>query len=980
VEAPLASHVRPPHGWRIERHLATGGTADVFVVQRDDGARAILKWGRWRDRDIHIRFELEAAVLRAAGAAWTPALYHHGVVSDERSESSDAPQRPGRWEAGAPHSIGWPYIVMELLAGETLAAWMARAGERGGLGEILALLDQLATGLVAIHALGIVHRDLKPENVIISPRGVRLIDFGLAKQQAELGLTQIGAVVGTVHYLAPEQIRGGALVDHRADLYSFGVLAFEMLCGRPPFVGERHAIEYQHTVGRPPAVRESRTVPEDLDRLITACLAKQPEARPQSAAEVRAWLARAAAASATARGVAPRALGVRGRVALLWIEGCEPLAVVRAVGDVNGIVVRRRGDGVLAAFTGLDHDMPLAAALTAARALAIDRARLVLHVGTALMRRSPQGKVTAYGDDVEHVARWLPAEPFAGPAGIVLTAAAAELTPDDAQPIPELAGFFRPGRRERTDASDAKLPPPLVGRSNLIESLAAVATQAMVDARPVHIAITGASGAGKSRVLAAIADRLRGAGHEVIALRGQRRFPGERADARLAALLGGTLDAGIEQAAARGVVIALDDAAWLPASTIRALERVVARDACKLAVLTTSAAPVGEVDASHRVDVVLPALGFDDADALIRELLRPARLIPGVLIERLAIRATGNPGVLVALAGEITRRGAVRRHVGSDEWYVAADELDTLLAAPTPAWFAVRALEDLPAELAALVRTCAGLGPRFSLDELIAVRGGDPSTQLAWLVRDGVLVDPTASSAAEPLASHAWYAFRDPAIQDAVYDHVLDERALIHDRAFRYWLARPGVDAIDRLARLAHHGVAPHEAVTRATCLLALAHAARDRGDDDAAEDVLDRALRCLGADAPRLRATALLARARVRHARGRHDQACNDARGARRLAEPVGDLEIQLDALALEATAAAAAGQPDVATAACSAALAIATADISVAVRARLLGVIGAGRSRDGKLDEAAATLHLAAALRAAIGDDLGGDLGGDR
>ncbi len=941
ADDPAMAHVLPPRGWRLDRHLATGGTADVFIVRRDDGARAILKWGRWRERDIAVRFELEAAVLRAAGAAWTPALYDHGLVH------------------------GWPYIIMELLAGETLAAWMSRAGERGGIGEILALLDQLAAGLVALHALGIVHRDLKPENVIIGPRGVRLIDFGLAKQHDELALSQIGAVVGTVHYLAPEQIRGGATVDHRADLYSFGVVAFEMLCGRPPFVGERRALEYQHTVGRAPSVRELRTVPEELDRLITACLAKQPEARPQTAAEVRAWIARAAAAGSTARGVAPRALGVRGRVALVWIDGCEPIAVVRAVGDVNGIVVRRRGDGVLAAFSGLDHDLPLAAALAAARGLAVDRARVVLHVGTALMRRSSQGKVTAYGDDIEHFERWLPAEPLAGPTGIVMTAAAAELVPDDALPIAELAGFFRPGRRERTDASDARTPPPLVGRTSLIASLAAVATQAMVDARPVHIAITGATGAGKSRMLAAIADRLRSAGHAVLALRGHRRFAGERPDDRLTELLigpggGGDLEAGIAQAAARATVIVLDDAAWLPGQAIRALERVLTGAACKLAVITASALPVGDVDGRHRLDVVLPALGFDDADALIRDLLRPARLIPNVLIERLAIRASGNPGVLVALAGEITRRGAVRRHVGSDEWYVAADELDTLLAAPSPAWFAVRALEDLPAELAALVRTCAGLGPRFSIDELAAVRGATPPpAQIAWLVRDGVLVEVAGD-----------LAFRDPAIQDAIYDHVLDERAGIHDRAFRYWLARPGVDPIDRLARLAHHGVAAREAITRATCWLALAHAARDRGELDAAEDVLGRALASLGLEAPRLRATALLARARVRHARARHDGAGDDARAARILAESLADLELQLDARVVEATAATAAGRPEVATAACDAALAIATADIGLAVRARLLGAIAATRARDGRLDEATATLHLATAIGAAIGE----------
>jgi eukaryotic-like serine/threonine-protein kinase len=931
--------VAPPRGWRIERHLASGGTAHVFIVTHDDATRAILKWGRWRERDIQLRFALEANALRAVGAAWTPALYDHGVAD------------------------GWPYLVMELCAGETLAAWMSRAGDRGGLGEILGILDQLAAGLAAVHAAGIVHRDLKPENVLIGPRGVRLIDFGLAKQPAGPGLTEVGAIVGTVHYLAPEQIRSGAPVDHRADIYSFGVVAFEMLCGRPPFAGERRAIEYQHTVGRPPPVREARAVPDELDQLIAACLAKQPEARPQRAADLRAALARAVTGSTTARGVAPRPLGVRGRVALLWIEGCDPLAVVHAVGEVNGLVVRRRGDGVLAAFTGLDHDTPLAAALAAAHALvrAEPRARIVIHLGTALVRRSAQGKVTAYGDDVEHVERWLPGSPFAGGrAGIQLTAAAA-LAPDAALAAPDAPGVARPRRRDTLEPPGARTPPPLVGRSHLIDSLAAIATQAIVDARPVHIAISGAVGGGKTRVLGAVCDRLRAAGHAVFAVRGRRRFAGERPDDPLReALGGGELAAALERVAARGAILAIDDAAWLSAAVHRALGHVLAAGAGKLAVLTASPEPTGDPEASHRIDVALPPLSFGDAEVLVRELLRPARLIPGVLVERLALRAGGNPGLVVALAGEITRRGAVRRHVGSDEWYVAADELDTLLAAPTQAWFAVRALEDLPAELVALVRTAAGLGPRFCADELAAAGvAGDLAEPLAWLVADGVLREASG-----------WYAFGDAAIQDAVYDHALDDRDVLHGRAFRYWLARRDVEAIDRLARLAYHGAGAGETITTTTCFLALARAAQGRGEDDGAEDLLGRALACLAGAAPGLAAAALIERARIRHARGRFDDARDDARGARRLAEQTGDREAQLDALVSEALAAAAAGQGDAASAACAEASAIATLDIGIAARTRVLGAIGATRARDGQLGEAITMLQLAASLAEALGD----------
>ncbi|HEX3478836.1 MAG TPA: protein kinase [Kofleriaceae bacterium] len=978
-EAATAPDVAAPPGWQIERQLATGGTAHVFVVRHVTGAPAILKWGRWRERDIYLRFELEAKLLAAVGPAWTAALIDCGV------------------------SDGWPYILMELLAGETLAAWMARSGERGGLGEILALLDQVAAGLGAIHAAGIVHRDLKPENVVIGPRGVRLIDFGLARQPEVGGLTQIGAVVGTVHYLAPEQVRGEA-VDHRADLYSFGVVGFEMLCGRPPFVGERRAIEYQHTLCRPPAVRESRSVPEELDALIAACLAKQPEARPQTAADVRAWLARSAGGASTARGVSPGALGVRGRIALLWTSGADPVAVVRAVGDVSGLVVRQRGDSVLAAFTGLDHDAPLPAALAAAQALALGgaRGRSVIHLGAGLLRRSVQGKIAVYGDDVEHVERWLPPPPYGGLAsGILLTAAAAELAPD-AVPSPDVPGFFRPGRRDRTGKDDARAPTPLRGRSELIDSLVAVATQAVVDGRPVHVAIAGDTGAGKTRVLDAICDRLRAAGHEVIALRGRRRFPGEPHGE----LLGG---GEIAAAAARGAVIAIDDASWLAPAALRALDRTLAGGATRLAVITASAAPVGDRDAPHRVDVALRPLAAEDAELLVRELLRPARLVPAVLVERLVIRAGGNPGLLVALAGEITRRGAIRRQVGSDEWYVAADELDTLLAAPSPAWFAVRTLEDLPGELQAVVRTCAALGPRFSADEIAQVHGGDLAAGLAWLVRDCVLersetgggdpdgfaggaggraprgIERSEAGAGDP--DGGWYAFCDPAIQDAIVD-LLDDREPVHGRAFQYWAGRPGVTAIERLTRLAFHGAGAHEPITAATCWIALARAAHGRGELDDAERLLDRAIGSLTDAAPRLRAATLLERARLRYARGRFAATRDDARSARRAAEQIGHAEVhaaahaavhaevhaevQIDALAIEALAATAAGDPAAASAAITAAVALDADDVDVAVRARILAAIGLDRVRAGQPDAAAPALQLAAALAEVLGDPV--------
>src|SRR5262249_20923358 len=160
-----------------------------------------------------------------------------------------------------------------------------------------------------------------------------------------------------------------------------------------------------------------------------------------------------------------------------------------------------------------------------------------------------------------------------------------------------------------------------------------------------------------------------------------------------------------------------------------------------------------------------------------------------------AVRGTGVPGLLLALAQDIRSRGAVRRHHGGD-WYVAADELDTLLTAPSASWLADTAIDSLPIELAPILRMCAGLGPRVSADEVGAVTGIALATErLAWLVEHGVLVE-----------RNSWYEFADDALQEAIYEHVLSEREVVHQRAFAYWTQHRSANVTGWLARLAYHG------------------------------------------------------------------------------------------------------------------------------------------------------------------------------
>ncbi len=810
--------VAAPPGWTLGPLIAHGGTAVVYGVHRPGEAPAILKSGRWRDNDIHARFAIEADVLRAVGPPTTPAYLAHGAIDR------------------------WPYLLMEHVPGETLAAWMGRSGERAGLGLVIAILTRLASALATVHAHAFVHRDLKPENILIGPQGVRLLDFGLAKPLRDARtLTQLGAIAGTVHYLAPEQLQTGARVDERADIYSFGVIAYEMLAGQPPFIGERRAIEYNHRVSRPPSLRERRPLPPELDELVMACLAKQPEARPQRAEDLAGALSRSVAHIGTLRGVGgERAVGQASPVVLAWVEGGDPVTVVRAITEVHGLVVRSHGDGILAAFTSLHHDAPLAVALAVCRELTCERCRSVVHASTAMVRRSAQGKTTVYGEDVEQRARWVPSRPY---VGLLLTATAAALAPGATRPAPGLPGLSRELERDPTDTTDARGEPALVARHALIETLIAAVTARS----PTLVSVHGEAGAGKSRVLAALVDRLRGLGYEVIAVAGRRRVFGDRPDdERLIAALGGGHDLAeaFADAGARGAIVVIDDAQWVSAEVTARLLAPARVGTCVVA----SAEPLGDEADADRVAVDIPPLAYPDAYALLRELLRPARLIPDILLERLAIRAGGQPGLLVALARDLKRRGALRRDAGSEEGYVAADQLDTLLAAPGPAWFAMRALEDLPPELAPIVRMCAGLGPRFSPDEIAAVVDlADLPARLAWLVRDGTLEE-----------RGGLYEFVEPGTQDAIYDHLLDERALVHARALRFWLAQRSSNLTGWLARVAYHAAGSGDATTAATCWVALARAAHHRGEAIYGEAILARALATLASVAPPALATAL--------------------------------------------------------------------------------------------------------------------------
>jgi len=259
--------------------LGKGGMGEVHRARdtrlKRDVAIKVLPADVASSPDRIARFEREATMV--AG------LNHPNIVTLHSVEDVD----------------GTRFLTMELVEGRNLADLVTSAGMP--LTQLLDLAIPLADALVSAHEKGVVHRDLKPTNVMVTRDGrVKVLDFGLAKlvqsdshlgdtlaATQSLGLSVAGEVVGTAPYMAPEQIRGDA-VDARTDLFSFGVLLYELTCGMRPFAGNRFA-DVSSAILRdpPPPLSGLRAdVPADLERIIERCLAKHPRERFQTALDV----------------------------------------------------------------------------------------------------------------------------------------------------------------------------------------------------------------------------------------------------------------------------------------------------------------------------------------------------------------------------------------------------------------------------------------------------------------------------------------------------------------------------------------------------------------------------------------------------------------------------------------------------------------------------------------------------------------------
>lgn len=293
----------------IEREIGSGGMATVYLA-----------------RDIrHDRVVAIKVLRRELTAALGAERFHREISIAAQLRHPHILTLIDSGEAN-----GFLYYVMPFVDGESIRSRLARSGALP-ISEATRILREVVDALVHAHKHGMIHRDIKPENVMVEERHALVLDFGVAKAMSGAtsgkNLTTVGMSLGTPAYMAPEQATGESDIDQRADIYAVGLLAYEMISGKPPFSGTAQQVISAHVVTTPePLSKVQPSCPPELSRIVMKCLEKRPTARYQTAEELLTALEGFATPPEALRGLGATAASRRGMLigagaALLLIAG-----------------------------------------------------------------------------------------------------------------------------------------------------------------------------------------------------------------------------------------------------------------------------------------------------------------------------------------------------------------------------------------------------------------------------------------------------------------------------------------------------------------------------------------------------------------------------------------------------------------------------------------------------------------------------------
>jgi serine/threonine-protein kinase len=273
--------------WQLGLVLGRGGVGEVYAATSPDGREAAVK------------------LLAATPVEGADAVIERFYREMKLAAKLSSPHIVRVYEVSEP-SARVPYIVMERLRGQDLASRL-RTESRMEVEDISSMLVQIARGLDVAHAAGVVHRDLKPHNVFCHEGQWKILDFGVAKVMGSEGTLTDGGIVGTPNYMAPEQVAGSE-ITHLADVYALGAIAYRCATGRAPFTSNDVAtILYQVVHAAPPEPRLRPGVPAQVRDVLAIAMAKDPNARFQSALEFVEHLEVALRGGTLGRPVPPKA-------------------------------------------------------------------------------------------------------------------------------------------------------------------------------------------------------------------------------------------------------------------------------------------------------------------------------------------------------------------------------------------------------------------------------------------------------------------------------------------------------------------------------------------------------------------------------------------------------------------------------------------------------------------------------------------------